>query len=848
MDTKVLEKFCPWARRALIDAVHNRFVKFSLDDAGRTAYPAGSDVIGTGVIDTATKAQRDGLYARIEKAGYSAFCQQMAYTWFNRFAGIRYMELHGFLSNGVRMLSAQDGRFDPECLRAVGELELAGLDRERALDLAAEGSDSELFRLILIAQCNELADALPDVFSHVGAADELTLPDGLLNRNENNVLYHLVTDIPEEAWQDVEILGWMYQFYNAELKADFFKSKRKAAVEDIAPATQLFTPEWILRYMVDNSLGRLWMLNFPESALPERAHAENPADRLMEYYIVPDREHEDFIRIAGPEGITFCDPACGSGHILVYAFKMLFALYEERGYREREIPELILTKNLAGLEIDPRAAQIAQLALALCAREHDRRFFTRNVTADVQVLESVELDTEQLGDEQLAETLAHLSEVGSLFTPSDTDIALLEAQKDSSSAAGLFAEPAGQSVERALTACKALSRRFDVVVANPPYMGSSSFNPFVSKWVKKHYPDVKSDLFAAFIVRIMDFAKEHGEIGIMSPFVWMFIGSYEKLRNRLIDEKTLTSLIQLEYSGFAGATVPICTFTFHNSYIPGYRGGYVRLADFVGPAVQGPKALEAIQNPDCGWFYRADATRFHDMPGSPIAYWASSALHDAFLNGKSVASYSKPKCGLSAGTNELFLRKWWEVSHCSTCYSARDAIEAKSSTKRWFPCNKGGSFRKWEGNNDDLIDWQDDGQRIRNYRDDNGRLLSRPLNLDTFFNPSVTWSAISSGDVSFRYRGPGYVYEHAGASLFGTEADLAYLQGACNSSVIRVIAGILSPTLNFQIGQIASYPILDTDESVKSQVISFVLSLRKLSKSDWDSQETSWDFAKNPLV
>ena len=861
MDTKVLEKFCPWARVELIDAVHNRCVQFSLDDAGRAAYLAGSDVVGAGVIGSTEKLQRDRLFARIEAMGYSAFCEQAAYTWFNRFAGIRFMELHGYLSCGVRMLSGADGSFHPECLRVVSELDLPGLDLDAALDLASAGKDEDLFRLIFVAQCNELAEALPAVFDHVDNEDALTLPDNLLTASEHNVLYHLVTDIPEDAWQDVEILGWMYQFYNAELKADFFKSKRKAAVEDIAPATQLFTPEWIVRYMVDNSLGRLWMLNFPESTLPERAHAESPADRLMEYYIAPDEEHEDFIRISGPEDITFCDPACGSGHILVYAFKMLFALYEERGYREREIPELILTKNLAGLEIDPRAAQIAQLALALCAREHDRRFFTRDVIADVQALESIEIDASELPETSalvqhkhldLLESFSHLSEIGSLLMLDAGELGCL--QDDAATLAGIaektgnaFLANTSEKLAKALKANDSLSRRFDVVVANPPYMGSSSFNPFMSKWVKRHYPDVKSDLFAAFIMRIMDFAKEHGEVGIMSPFVWMFIGSYEKLRNRIIDEKTLTSLVQLEYSGFAGATVPICTFTFHNSHISGYKGGYVRLADFVGPAIQSSKALEAIQNPDCGWFYRADAMGFHDIPGSPIAYWASEAVHEAFKGGHPLDSIGHPRVGIQTGENVKFLRLWWEVDRFKSKFDSTSPEDCIYSQATWFPYNKGGEYRKWYGNNDYMIDWLNDGKRVIDDAEKDGRKVMN-LPQAVKFQPSVTWSKISSGSIAFRYKPHGHLFDVAGTSMFATEDDLAFLQGAANSSVILAIASILSPTLNFEVGQISTYPILDVSPEIKDHTISLVGSCRALSKTDWDSQETSWDFKRHPLV
>ena len=393
MDTKALEKFCPWARVELIDAVHLRCVRYALDDAGRAAHPADADVVAGAVLTTAEKAQRAALFERIEHLdeerdgkGYAAFCEQQAYSWFNRFAAIRYMELHGYLSNNVRMLSASSGSFEPECLRMASELDLPGLELAEVLDLITAGDDEALFRRIIVAQMNELADCLPTVFGHVDDADALTLPDNLLAHGEHDVLFHMVADIPEDAWGDVEVLGWMYQFYNSELKDAFFKSKRKAAVEDLAPATQLFTPDWIVRYMVENSLGRLWMLNNPGSRLRED----------MAYYIEPDAQHEDFIHIEGPEDITFCDPACGSGHILVYAFELLFKMYAERGYRERDIPHLILTKNLSGMEIDERAAQIASLALCMCAREHDRRLFTRGVTADICVLGSVDIDVDAL--------------------------------------------------------------------------------------------------------------------------------------------------------------------------------------------------------------------------------------------------------------------------------------------------------------------------------------------------------------------------------------------------------------------------------------------------------------------
>ena len=842
MDTKALEKFCPWARVELIDAVHLRCVRYALDDAGRAAHPADADVVAGAVLTTAEKAQRAALFERIEHLdeerdgkGYAAFCEQQAYSWFNRFAAIRYMELHGYLSNNVRMLSASSGAFEPECLRMASELDLPGLELAEVLDLITAGDDEALFRRILVAQMNELADCLPTVFGHVDDADALTLPDNLLAHGEHDVLFHLVEDIPEDAWGDVEVLGWMYQFYNSELKDAFFKSKRKAAVEDLAPATQLFTPDWIVRYMVENSLGRLWMLNNPGSRLRED----------MAYYIEPDAEHEDFIRIEGPEDITFCDPACGSGHILVYAFELLFKMYAERGYRERDIPHLILTKNLSGMEIDERAAQIASLALAMCAREHDRRFFTRGVTADICVLGSVDIDVDALDPAsalrqrpKLIEALAHLDEIGSLLNPTPEDLGALKGELMRDLSGDLFVSHTQASIERAAAYCEVLSRTFDVVVANPPYMGSSSFNPFMSKWMKGNYPDFKSDLFAAFISRIGKLCAAHGEAGIMSPFVWMFISSYEKLRNMMIDEKTLTSLVQLEYSGFSGATVPICTFTFHNSHVDGYLGGYIRLSDFVGATAQGPKTLEAIQNPNCGWFYRADASTFHDIPGSPIAYWASEAVRRVFECGEPLGKDTDTHLGMATCDNGRFLRYWWEPQEKRV--GTPTDFSKSTESKRWAPYNKGGIFRKWSGNDEYVVDWKDSGR----YIDSCGAVMVKE---SLRFQEMASWTRVSSGMLAVRFKRSGYLFDMTGPGAFGAHDDLIWRTAFLNSSTALYVARFMSASLDYQPGQIAQYPIIK-DDCHSPRIGELTADNIRASQADWDTQETSWDFKRNPLV
>lgn len=835
MDTKQLERFCPWARRELIDAVGRRCVLFGLDDKSRLQVGPDADIVNGTVLTQAQKAQRSSLYSRIESMGYEAFCEAEAYGWFNRFAAIRYMELHGFLPSRVRMLSGVDGSFDPQCLRAVGELDLPGLDVPATLQLIVQNQADEAYRDILVAQCNELADCLPEVFGRVGGSDALTLPDGLLLRGEHDFLYHLVTDIPESDWQDVEVLGWMYQFYNAERKEDFFKSKRKAEAADIAPATQLFTPEWIVRYMVENSLGRLWMLNRPDSRLRER----------MEYYVGPDAEHEDFIRVESPEDITLCDPACGSGHILSYAFELLFAIYEECGYAAREIPELILTKNLSGYEVDPRAAQIASLVLALRAREHDRRFFRREVRADVRVLASLPFEEGECGlPEALSEELTHLGEVGSLLNPTDGDMDALREALDACSG-DLFANNAAERLGQATESCEALRRRFDVVVANPPYMGSSSFNPFMSKWIKKNYPDVKSDLCTCFIERILNICKPSGFSGLATSNSWMFLSSFEKLRDKLIDDATIETLVQLSVHGFHGIAAQVCTFVLRNSVTPGFEGGYIRLNDFDHHSLQEPKTLEAIKNPTCGWFYRRDASTFHQIPGSPIAYWASGAVMAMFESSPQLKSISEPRQGLATADNERFLRFWWEPQYSNIGFDCLSRADAQKTGLKWFPMTKGGEFRRWYGNLVYVVNWEDDGREIRNFVVD-GKLKSRPQNLDSYFKPGLTWSAISSGLFAMRRSGCGTIPNAKGPScVFPSPEEANYLLAASNTSAFMKMLEFVSPTLDYSQGPLARVPVPQLQNTGAETIAeNSVL----LSSDDWDSLETSWDFKRSPLL
>ncbi len=859
MDTSSLEKFALAARHALEEGVAQRLYALALDDDGRRETPAGSDVVRGRVLSNQERVWRDVLLAAIDEEGLAAFSSRMAYTWFNRLLAIRYMEVHGFLPCRMRMLSNAEGAFEPEVLARPFEVEMEGLDAGEVAALVASGDDEALFRCFLLAQVNELAAMMPQVFGEVGTAESLTLPDNLLSRNDGNAVYLAVRDLPEhpvdgegEPLQSVwwpkdedgdadptEILGWLYQFYNAEAKREFFDSKRKATEEDLSVATQLFTPRWIVRYLVENSLGRLWLGSRPGSRLKEK----------MPYYVAPE-EGEGGGSPAEPvsaESITLCDPAAGSGHMLGYAFELLCAMYEEEGYRPRDVPALILEKNLQGFEVDPRAAQIAAFRLLMLGREQDRRMLSRGVEPKITVFGDVRFEDGPLEmtvleeNPGLRDVLAHLGEVGSLWRPTEGDVAALRTTAAQLSDDDIFKRDAKVHVERALAYADALSQTFDVVVTNPPYMGSKKFNSWMTRWITKNYPDAKSDLFSSFVVRNISLAKECGQLGVMCPFVWMFIKSYKQFRDMLIDKETITSLIQLEYSGFEWATVPICAFTFINGHIPGFRGGYVRLSEFVGASQQAPKALEAIRNPDCGWFYRADASRFHEIPGSPIAYWASDALVRAFVR-KGTDKHGKALDGIKTGANERMLRSWWELSRSSINLHARDNLDSITSRARWFPCTKGGQYRKWSGNMSTVVNWFDGGRELVEYAKSVGSSCAT-YDKKYCFKTYITWTKVSSGRPSFRLS-ESSLSETAGKCLFLPESFLYPTLAFLNSSVAEEQLSIICPTLNMNAGDISMLPSHDGPKSafeIARECIGF-------SSTDWNEREVSWDFERSPLI
>jgi len=633
--------------------------------------------------------------------------------------------------------------------------------------------------------------------------------------------------------------------------------------EDIPAATQLFTPNWIVKYMVQNSLGAQWLATYPASALKGQ----------MEYYIEPAEQTDEVkAQLAAitpealnPEDLTLIDPACGSGHILAEAYELFKAIYLERGYQQREIPQLILEKNLFGLDIDERAAQLTSFALMMKGRGDDRRLFERGIQLNVMALVNSDgLDVEGLANAiNLADhglKLADLVELKQLFEHATTFGSLIQVPDglaEKLPALRRLSELTGQDMLEAETLkrldplvrqAESLAANYDDVVENPPYMGSKFHIPIFRDFLKDHYSGYEKDLFSSFIDRGLAFSKPHGRLGFMSPFVWMFISSHEYLRTRLVERETISSLVQLEYSGFEGATVPICTFTLQQGHVTGQKGCFIKLSNFRGAEYQGLKTLEAIHDRKCGWLFEAVQDEFTKLPGCPVAYWVSESLRGAFERCEPLHHIATPRAGMITGENASFVRTWPEVSMSLLGLNFSTREEARISQRTWFPYQKGGQFRKWSGNSEHVVDWKDDGRRLRTTRGPRGNIPAHAFNEEYIFKPNVNWSAISSSSFSARLTRGGFLFDAAGSAAFpGSVKQSLFLTGFLNSKITQAALGAINPTLNFQAWNIGNLPL---DVSLlESEVLSYTLErLQSFAESDWNAYERSWDFQSLPLL
>lgn len=816
--------------------------------------------------------QRNKLIEEIKTKGYNQVIEEVAYTWFNRFTALRFMEVNDYLPTKVRVLSSKnEGSYEPDIIKEALNINL-DIDKELVYRLkTSKDNDAidKLYKYLVLAQCNGLSNILPFIFGQTNDYTKLLFPDGLLS--EGSFLRKLTNleNIPESDWKNVEIIGWLYQYYIAEENERVIQAKKRYKKEEIPFATQLFTPEWIVRYMVQNALGRYWV----------ESHSEDrELIKEWEYYLENPKPEADFEEKLAPylnkqmkvEDIKCFDPAMGSGHILVYMFDILYQIYSRCGYLEKDIPKLIIENNLYGLEIDDRAYQLACFAVIMKAQQYNSRFL-RNIESNVRNtgeyinfnLASIQetndfniKDIEYLAGETsgknfektrvFIEQFRDAKIYGSLTKIQEFDEGFLTERVSKllkGTAGDLEYQSSRQKVDDIILdlikQTKIMNAIYDVLVTNPPYIGNKYLYPLLSEFITKEYSDVKSDIFSAFIVYSLNKTNPKGQLGFMTPFVWMFITSFEKLRKKIINHKSISSLIQLEYSGFDGATVPICTFTLRN--INNHLSGeYIRLSDFKGSDNQPIKANKAAANPYVEYRYTSITDNYNKIPGSPIAYWTSEDIVDIFTNSRRLSYYADAKFGLSSANNDKYIRSWTEIDFNSFSYP--NMKFSLNKNKKWFPANNGGYFRKWFGNNEDVIFWLNDGYELKN----NGKSTIR--NKQYFYREGITWTSISSSKISFRSFEEGYIFTSAGFCIFEKESESKeYLIGFLNSKVNANILSILAPTLNFNVGNIADLPIIE-DHDKKVKIKQLVNKNINISKNDWDSFETSWDFKIHPLL
>ena len=891
MNKTAVKNFAVWAREKLIEDIKYKAGTIGITEEGiaEKLPQSTSDLhfydIGTNdyaKISRIEIKQREALVKAIEikersyKSYQEAFenvIEEVAYTWFNRLIAIRFMEVNDYLPSGVRVLSSENkAKKEPDLVTTPfdTDLEFTSYEQDKIIQLKDDNKLDELFRMLFIKQCNKLHDILPELFEKTDDYSELLLTISFTD--PEGIIHHLINDIEDvdfrindEMYTDdrkikadgqVEIIGWLYQYYISKKHEEVIdplhgKTIKKA---DIPAATQLFTTDWVVRYMVDNSLGRYWIERNPQSKLAEK----------LEFFVTPKNGEIQYVNEKiSPTDVTFFEPCMGSGHILVYAFDILMEIYREVGYSDRDAALSIVENNLFGMDIDKRAYQLAYFAVMMKARSYNRRALTKGISNNLAVVEesnSIDqfiCDGVTTNDEQnkigeyLVEAYKDAQEIGTLQTIEKKDyIGFTDYLHGIASSVELTEFDSNVWVKDKLPKmlqfakqAEIMSNKYAVVCTNPPYM--NKLEGQLKKFMVDNYKSYSGDLFSVFMYRNFDYCKSDGYSAFMTPNVWMFIKTYENLRNYIINQKTIISLIQMAKGAFfKEATVDISTFILKNCKSK-ESGLYIRLEKFKGDMeVQKQKVLEAIENKNCGYFYEAKQDNFSELPCYPIAYWTSQQLMNDFKNGTLLGELAKPRQGMATTNNNLFLRLWYEVNNTDMYLCAKNREEALNSKCKWFPYNKGGDFRKWYGNNDYLVNWKNDGADIKHYLI--GKNPNIPRGESLYFKECFSWSLISSADPAFRYKAPGNIFDIAGMSCFSDD-KLFYLMALCNSKVALSVLHILAPTINFQAGDIANIPVL-VDIHNKKRVEEITKANVKISKNDWDAFEASWDFKKQPLV
>ncbi len=858
MDKSVIKKFAVWARTELIARVSLKGVEYGITEGNME--DASADSVGGKVLTADEKKQRQALIVEINDKGYKQVMEEVAYTWFNRFSALRFMEVNGYLPSHVRVFTDEENNFKPQIITEAIHLDLDGLDMEKVYELKDAEKIEELYKYLLIVQCNALNKILPGMFQRIADYTELLLPDNMLR--EGSVIQQMIELIPEDDWKDaVQIIGWLYQYYNSEKKDDVFaalKKNVKITKENIPAATQLFTPDWIVRYMVENSLGRLWLEGHPDvkdQLLPTEEEQSvymkgnrDPEDTKWHYYLEEaEQEPEVQAQLAEirkeyaaltPDQLKVIDPCSGSGHILAYMFDVLMKIYESYGYTTREAVASIVENNLYGLDIDDRAAQLAYFAVMMKARQYDRRFFSRGIQPHVYaIVESNHVDKFAVdyfcnGDAKLTAAMDTIiselhdaKEYGSILTVTLQDWpALYERFAEITEDINMSRDTALREVLPLVQVAEALAQKYDVVVTNPPYMGASGMSMKLSDYVKKNYPDSKSDLFAVCIERGNQMVVHNGINCMVTMQSWMFLTSFEKMRVNILQNRNITNLMHMD-NMVMGIAFGTAVTAFRNCRIQNHKGtyNYVKYEDIIDNT---PKEFPISGNR----FAQVSTDNFAKIPGSPVAYWASENTMRAFDN-KYISEYATSNGQNITGNNNKYLRLFWEVNYNNV------------NNEYWAKCARGGGYRKYYGNDDNVILWTSEARQ--HYKQDSiARIVPEYLR----FKSGITWSYITSGTPSFRKLWENELFEKAGTSIFINKVEyINGILGLLNSNVARALLKLISPTINYQVRDIFSIPVA-RDVLTSDQIDNLVEQNIDMEKMDWDSFETSWDFQHHPLL
>lgn len=860
MNKNAIKKFATEARRELISRVGQRALRYGISD--KEVGNPNDDSVGGHLLSPTEKKQRAALIEQIKEKGYEQVMEEVAYTWFNRFSALRFMEANGYLPTRVRVFTDENNAFKPQILTEAIHMALDGLDMEKVYAYKEVNDDDELYKYLLITQCNALNSVLPGMFQKIADYTELLFPDNLLR--EGSVVQQMIELIPEEDWKDaVQIIGWLYQYYSSEKKDDVFaalKKNVKITKENIPAATQLFTPDWIVRYMVENSLGRLWVEGHPNDELKSQwkyylEEAEQEPD--VQVQLATIREGYKALK---PEDILCIDPCSGSGHILAYMFDVLVQIYEAYGVDTRTAVASIVENNIYGLDIDDRAAQLAYFSVMMKACQYDKRFLRRKIQPHVYaIVESNHVGPNVVeyfcnGDAKLKvamdtiiSELHDAKEYGSIITVSQQDWNALYARFDEIQNVrepSIYTDLA-LGLKTMVHVAEALAQKYDVVVTNPPYMGGTGMDDKLITFIKKYYDNSKTDLYSVFIERCFEYTKNKAFTAMITQHGWMFLSSFEKMREDTL-QNCIVNMAHLGPRAFdeiGGEVVQSVSFVARKLYLNSYKANYVRLIDY--PGENAKKSEFAVRDN----YYASTQERFLMIPGKPYAYWSSEEIIGAFSKATALSAIAEPRQGVKTLNNALFLKFWFEISPEKASYNCSSIEESIRSKKKWFPYNKGGSYRKWYGNNEYLVNWENDGQAMKALALEKYHSVTRTItNISYFFSPGLTWSSLSSGNISLRAFDKGFIFDSKGSSMFFSDRTVEkYVLALINSKISMKFLEFLAPTLDFNIGPLSKIPTIIDRNHIK-EVDILVESCINIAKNDWDSFETSWNFMTHPLV